>query len=559
MAIADLTIIGESINDSVPSTKKLFDANDIAGLLDLAKSQDEGGASWIDVNVGLRPAEFMARMRERTAAIIIFVTLVAAYAFVFPRWLDWNQNSRFDLTAAIVEHGTLSIDEYVHNTGDYAVFGEHAFSDKMPGLSFLAVPVYTVIRPFTHLDFIQNLFVSTRHIEAVTTTLNRPPDQISPDEFQFAANLYLTVLIVVALPSALLGVILFSFLGQLGYSAAVRALAVIAYGLATPAFSYSGTFYSHQFTATALFAAFAWIHAFRARRPRTIELLLLGALLGIIVITEVPAVFIVALLGLYAIWTLRRATPIALMIIGGLPPLIITALYHWSIFGTPFTLAYLHHVRLDWREQFQTGLLSASFLRWGNIWGLTFSSYRGLFFSAPILLLSIPGFWLIARRANWRAEWLVSLSSSIGLLLIFGLSADWNGGYSAGPRYLIPMIPFMVWPLAATLDRIEHEFALWRSAKMQEVLATIERRRPTLLFGLSIGSGVGWTTGLRQDMKATDAVKRRVWATTGRCQGFYCTAALLQIMARETGLPLDALTKRGPGSELLASAGRQPA
>ena len=32
MAIAELTIIGESINDSVPSTKKLFEANDIEGL-----------------------------------------------------------------------------------------------------------------------------------------------------------------------------------------------------------------------------------------------------------------------------------------------------------------------------------------------------------------------------------------------------------------------------------------------------------------------------------------------------------------------------------------------
>ena len=29
MAIPGLTIIGESINDSVPSTHKLFDANDV--------------------------------------------------------------------------------------------------------------------------------------------------------------------------------------------------------------------------------------------------------------------------------------------------------------------------------------------------------------------------------------------------------------------------------------------------------------------------------------------------------------------------------------------------
>jgi len=37
MPIPGLTIIGETINDSVPSTKKLFDAGDLQGLLDLAE------------------------------------------------------------------------------------------------------------------------------------------------------------------------------------------------------------------------------------------------------------------------------------------------------------------------------------------------------------------------------------------------------------------------------------------------------------------------------------------------------------------------------------------
>ncbi|MGD0782801.1 MAG: dihydropteroate synthase [Candidatus Aminicenantales bacterium] len=62
MPIPGLTIIGESINDSVPSTKKLFDANDIPGLLDLAKSQEEKGAAYLDVNVGARSPEFMTGM-----------------------------------------------------------------------------------------------------------------------------------------------------------------------------------------------------------------------------------------------------------------------------------------------------------------------------------------------------------------------------------------------------------------------------------------------------------------------------------------------------------------
>lgn len=69
MAIEGLTIIGETINDSVPSTKKLFDADDIDGLLQLARFQDERGAAYIDVNVGARPAEFMAELVRKIQAV----------------------------------------------------------------------------------------------------------------------------------------------------------------------------------------------------------------------------------------------------------------------------------------------------------------------------------------------------------------------------------------------------------------------------------------------------------------------------------------------------------
>ena len=69
MAIPGLTIIGESINDSVPSTKKLFDDNDVPGLLELARSQDEKGAAYIDVNVGSRPPEFMADLVRRIQSV----------------------------------------------------------------------------------------------------------------------------------------------------------------------------------------------------------------------------------------------------------------------------------------------------------------------------------------------------------------------------------------------------------------------------------------------------------------------------------------------------------
>ncbi|MBW7893818.1 MAG: dihydropteroate synthase [Opitutaceae bacterium] len=69
MPIPNLTIIGESINDSVPSTHKLFEAGDLEGLKALAISQDTGGAGYIDVNVGPRPADFLADMVRQVQGV----------------------------------------------------------------------------------------------------------------------------------------------------------------------------------------------------------------------------------------------------------------------------------------------------------------------------------------------------------------------------------------------------------------------------------------------------------------------------------------------------------
>ena len=62
MSIAGLTIIGESINDSVPSTFKLFEEHNIDGIVDLARSQADKGAAYIDVNVGSRSPGLMAEV-----------------------------------------------------------------------------------------------------------------------------------------------------------------------------------------------------------------------------------------------------------------------------------------------------------------------------------------------------------------------------------------------------------------------------------------------------------------------------------------------------------------
>src|SRR3989339_55181 len=62
MPILGLSIIAESINDSIPSTKELFDRGDSGAIVELARSQAQAGAAYIDVNVGSREPAFMAEV-----------------------------------------------------------------------------------------------------------------------------------------------------------------------------------------------------------------------------------------------------------------------------------------------------------------------------------------------------------------------------------------------------------------------------------------------------------------------------------------------------------------
>ena len=50
--------------------------------------------------------------------------------------------------------------------------------------------------------------------------------------------------------------------------------------------------------------------------------------------------------------------------------------------------------------------------------------------------------------------------------------------------------------------------------------------------------------------RSLDGVKRRVRAGMGRCQAGFCTPRVMQILARELGIPVTAVRKNGPGSEL---------
>jgi glycerol-3-phosphate dehydrogenase len=56
---------------------------------------------------------------------------------------------------------------------------------------------------------------------------------------------------------------------------------------------------------------------------------------------------------------------------------------------------------------------------------------------------------------------------------------------------------------------------------------------------------------IRKGHTTLDGIKYYTRAGMGRCQGGFCTYRIMQIINRETGVPLERITKHGPGSELV--------
>jgi glycerol-3-phosphate dehydrogenase len=57
--------------------------------------------------------------------------------------------------------------------------------------------------------------------------------------------------------------------------------------------------------------------------------------------------------------------------------------------------------------------------------------------------------------------------------------------------------------------------------------------------------------------RTMDAVKRRTRCGMGRCHGGFCGPRVMDLIAKETGIPLEKVTKRGLGTEMLAGENRR--
>ncbi len=393
-------------------------------------------------------------------AAIVFLSILFAYGYVFPRWADWNQNSRFDLTRALVEGHTVAIDRYAANTGDYATVNGRIVSDKAPGLSLLAVPPYALVLSALRTAPARAALDRVAHRDAFVATLNVSGSGLQYEKTETALALAFVTFVCVAIPSALLGVLLTALFRRFSPYEGANAAIAITLMLATPLAAYGNAFYGHAPVAVILFAAFSLLVTAEPILSRA-RLAGLGALYAAALMTEYPSALVVAGLGIWTIvslWRARVLPRIGWLALGGVPFLALLARYDLAAYGTLLPTGYEHSTL--WQDRHSEGFLSLTYPKPDALWGITFGDFRGLFTLTPVLLLAVPGFVCWWRRGTDRGAWWVALWSVTSFLIFNGASVMWSGGFAVGPRYLLPVLPFLCYAIGALIPALVRRWQL---------------------------------------------------------------------------------------------------
>lgn len=412
---------------------------------------------------------------RRDACLLIFVLLWGSYAY-FWQGRDWNNASRLMLTYALVDRGTLSIDGLeIHVGGDLARGPDgRLYTEKAPGQSFLGVPVYALLKVVGgYPDHPLNL----------------------PQARPYWWRDYWVTLGTSGLLTAILGVVLYAFALRLGTSHSMAVLLAVAYGLSTPAFTYATLFYGHQ--SAALAATMAFYLLFRSGtgprsvdvhwlsegvRSKAVRLFTAGFLAGFAVVIELPMLLICGVLWLYGLATQRSRKSCGWLTLGMATAGGVLLTYNTLAFGNPFTISY-KLVTLPMFRQAHDNPLVVGAPNWGILPELFFSSGRGLFVYAPVMLLVPVAVVVLGMRRRWALV-LVPLSALAGLLLVNISHRFWEGGLATGPRFLLPAVPLLMLPLAGVLGTLEANSATGNVSPRDRPnrlpqMPTVTRRRGT--------------------------------------------------------------------------------
>jgi hypothetical protein len=229
-----------------------------------------------------------------------------------------------------------------------------------------------------------------------------------------------SVALLPALYTALTVPLVFQISTLLQSSGSGAWLAGITYGFGTMALVYTRDFYADPLLA--LLVTCGVVLAFMRSTPRIII-----AVTALAVLAKPTGIILGPILSMYLLWKTRRYWLSLLPGLGSAIGLAAYFLYNLLRFGNPLTFGQ------PWK-------FSIGFIPQGIV-GLLISPGAGLLWFCPCVVLCVVAFGQIKIR-RMEAWTIVALAASS--VILHSLWWGWTGGWSWGPRLLLPVLPGLV-------------------------------------------------------------------------------------------------------------------
>jgi SAM-dependent methyltransferase len=320
---------------------------------------------------------------DRRVALLLFVLVCAGYLLVQEGAISgYDGRTMYGVTQAMIERSTFAVDPELNTLPGR---GGLEYSRYGLGLSLLAAIPYLLLRPLVGLA----------------------PDPGRLLEAAAGATMaFVTGGLVVAL---------FLLARRLG--AGVRPAAIVAIGavVGTFALPYGKEFFSEPLAALCLVVA---VERLLARRPGWA-----GVALGLAILTRPQNVLLAPVFAAVA-WRRDGLRALPRLGLGMVPGVVLTGAYNVLRFGNPLDLGY------------QDVGLTTPFLDGAT--GLLVEPRKSVLLFAPIVLL-LP--WVV--RHSWRTNRLATVLIGAQVAITVVLTAKWfawHGGWSWGPRLLLPAV-----------------------------------------------------------------------------------------------------------------------
>lgn len=347
-----------------------------------------------------------------------------------------NEMVRFYMSAAWVEHQSFDIDPEIRRWGgvdDKAIRDGKLYSSKAPLQSLIGVPAYAVSAPLLRL---LGVAPTKRTLLVVVRVLG-------------------SVVFGVGFAWLLLGWARRRAL-ELGASRAAGTAVGLSLALGTMLYPYAITFTGHLLAAIACGGTILGVVGI-SRAAGELRFRLYAILTGLSAaaapFAEYPAALVAGPAILSSLFVApswrRRLELIPLLLLGGAPIFAVGLWSHQQMWGSPFKTGYGFLENASYADVVQPGFFGVTWPKLEPFGGALFSPETGLFFFSSVLLLGL--FQLLARsvRSDGRqSPWPRALVIACLLGLLFELwfiasYKGWRGGWTLGPRYIIPVAPLL--------------------------------------------------------------------------------------------------------------------